>query len=104
MDKELILNEYKTKIEALTNGYLKKLISEIPEENRNIERAREFLSKYYDEYRRAVARIGVDMLHNHDLSEEAKQVVLEKNGSAIAKLFTEVANLSLGSKYFGTDL
>ncbi|RAI96982.1 hypothetical protein LX64_05182 [Chitinophaga skermanii] len=101
---EQILTEYKAKIEVVTQQFLNAYLAEVPKDNRTIDTAGAFLGKHNDSFRKAVATIGVDMLHNHGLGPEVQQVVLENNSWAVAKLFVEVMNASSSVPLFGSKL
>ena len=100
----VLLNEYKLKIDDLVNLYLNKFKEQVSKNNRNLESASAFMNNYYRQYRQEVARIGVDMLHESNLSKDMLSILLEKNTYAISKLYTEIMNLISDNKGFFVDL
>ncbi len=99
-----IFTEYQALITVTADKYLNLYIQQVPKENRSLETAGDFLTKHDQQFRREVARIGVDMLHDHGLSKEVQQVILEYNSWAISKLFVEVMNASAEKPFLETKI
>ena len=104
MYHNLIFTEYQAKTALTTDCYLKKYLQQVAKEDRTVDTAGEFLKNHYDQFRKEVAKIGINMLHLHNLSEEVSEVVLENNSWAISKLFIEVMNASSDKPFIATKI
>jgi hypothetical protein len=104
MDNNQVFTEYQAKITVVAELYLSKYLQQVPKESRTLDTAGEFLKSHNDQFRKEVAAIGVDMLHNHGLSKEAQQVILENNSWAVSKLFVEVMNASADKPFLATKV
>ena len=96
--------EYEAQIAILTDSYVTKYFQKVAKENRNPETAYEFLKNNQEQFRDAVAKITVDMLHNNTHNEEFQKAILEKNSFAISKLTVEVNNASTDNPYYATKI
>lgn len=95
---------YEAQITILTDSYLAKYFQKIAKENRNQETANEFLKNNQEQFRDAVAKITVGMIHNNINNEEFQKEILEKNSWAISKLAVEVNNASTDNPRWATKI
>ena len=91
--------QFLAKYKALTQQSLDKYMSmyrEAHPQNRDIETARVFMDEHYEDYRKEVARIAIDTMHEAGISNhELNKQIVEHNPSSIGALFGEIMRDSL---------
>lgn len=91
MTPEQIFDLYKVKISTLVAQYMERYKSTF---EHNSENALKFLEENYEEYRKDVATIGTNMIHEHLNNGDFPQRVAIQNQFSIGALAQEMFNLT----------
>lgn len=93
---EQLLVKYEVLVKDSLDKYVRAYKLKYPD-SRNIDTAKEFMEENYDSYRREVAGIGIDIIHEAGLgNNEVARQIIDKNRFSIGALFGEIMNDALG--------
>jgi hypothetical protein len=93
MSNEIIYTKYEVLIQNACDKYVQLYKQQYPQE-RTMDTAKEFMDKYYENYRKDVAGIGVDCMHEAGMTNETSVKIINQNAWSIGKLFSEIMKLS----------
>lgn len=88
---QMLFDLYKNRIEALVDQYYYKYLAEY--KTVTVDDAITFLSVVHDEYRKAVATISTNAIHEHMGNTELTNAIATQNKFSIGALFGRFHNI-----------